>query len=387
MNYDRLSIRNFGPVEAGTIGNQKMTVFFGPNNSGKSLLLKLIYAISSFDPAQIGLSRLLAANKRPDISLDHVMITHVLRNLGLPAESIITHGKKKSTITIENGERGIELEILSKTKKMMESHTYHHLERYMVNSTKNTRKKHSLYIPAGRTGTIQAFYSIVQMRNRLLTDILSSFESYGQAQGGSSPSVLKRFLRSTGSFPDPMNEFYEVILDAYAKGMSERFQDRLHGLFSGYVRTKKTGLVPSMVFEDRQGLQTDLENAGSGVVSALPILLGIDYVKNGGILIIEEPEAHLEPVQQYRIMDELYQASKTKKIKLILATHSEYVVKKLLSMVSQGKLRPSELGLYYFEGAADRYTTVKQMTVDKTGEAEQPIFQEALEIMVGEFLK
>ena len=58
-----------------------------------------------------------------------------------------------------------------------------------------------------------------------------------------------------------------------------------------------------------------------------------------------------------------------------------------ISMVSQKKLRPSDLGLYYFDRTEDSYTTIQRMTVDKTGEAEQPIFQEALEIMVGEFLK
>lgn len=387
MNCDRLSIRNFGPIETGTIGNQKIIVFFGPNNSGKSMLSKLIYAIASFDPAQTVLLRSRATNKRPEISLDLMTIMHVLRSLGLPAESIITHGKKKSTITIENDEGRVELEITPKTKNTIRYFVHHHLSHYMVGSAKNTRKKQSLHIPAGRTGTIQAFYSIAQMRNRLLTDILSSFESYGYAQDNSSPSTLKRFLRSAGNFPDSMNEFYDVILDAYAKGMSERFQDRLHGLFSGYVRTKKMGLVPSMVFEDRQGHQTDLENAGSGIISSLPILLGVDYVKSGGILVIEEPEAHLEPAQQYGIMDELYQASKTKKIRLVLTTHSEYVVKKLLSMVSQRKLRPSDLGLYYFKGTAEHYTTVEKMTVDKTGEAEQPIFQEALDTIVGEFLR
>lgn len=386
MNYRRLSIRNFGPVETGTIDNQKIIVFFGPNNSGKSMISKLIHAISLFDPSQNLMMRRSTSNQFKPIPTDHLMITHVLRNMGLPARSVVTHGKKKSAITIENGKEDLELEISSRAK-MVRYFAHRTLEHYTSKSARKTKAKQSLYIPAGRTGTIQSFYSIAQMRNRLLADILSSFESYGYAQDKFSSAALKRFLRSTGSFPDSMNEFYDVILDAYAKGMPERFQDRFHGLFSGYVRSEKAGLVPSMVFEDRQGLRTNLENTGSGVVSSLPILLGIDYVRKGGSLIIEEPEAHMEPTKQYGMMDELYQAHKTKKIRLILTTHSEYIVRKLLSMVSQKKLRPSDLGLYYFDRTEDSYTTIQRMTVDKTGEAEQPIFQEALEIMVGEFLK
>ena len=146
-------------------------------------------------------------------------------------------------------------------------------------------------------------------------------------------------------------------------------------------------MVPSIIFEDPKGFPTNLENAGSGVISSLPILLGIDYVKEGGRLIIEEPEAHLEPTRQFELMEMLHVESAAKKIKVVITTHSDYIVKKLLSMVSQKMLKSSDLGLYYFDRPADRYTTIKKMDVSDSGEAEQPIFQNALDIMVDEFLK
>lgn len=387
MSNHKLAVKNFGPVESGVIDNQKITVFFGPNNSGKSMMSKLIHAILSFDSPLDDVAHVPESVHRRNVPLAHtMMIEHISRNLGLSAESIVTHGKKQCSIMIENSGENVELKITPRTKMVMylRNQTLRH---YMSSSTHAVMMMPSLYIPAGRTGTVQSFYSIAQMRNRLLSEILSSFQSYGHATDDLSPSDLKRFLRSAGSFPDSMNEFYDVVLDAFAKGMPKTFQDRFNELFAGHMLTERTGLIPSMVFEDQQGVRVNLEDAGSGVVSSLPILLGIDYVKKGGSLIIEEPEAHMEPSRQYRMMDGLYRASKTKKTRLILTTHSEYIVRKLLSLVSQRKLKRHDLGLYYFERMPGNYTEVKRMDVDKTGEAEQPLFQEALDTMMDEFLK
>ena len=384
MNYSKLSIQNFGPVETGTINNEKITVFFGPNNSGKSIISKIIHAISLFDPSPDAQVTRAMHDKKPEITIDRLMTFHVLHNLGLSHSAATTYNKSKSTITIENRKKTHQLTISDPIKK--QEYIIGHVRYYRRHLTKSTLAKRSVYIPAGRTGTIQFFYSIAQMRNRLLNDILASFASYGDIKNDFSARNVKDFLQSTGSFPDFMNEFYDTVLSAYAKGVTKNFQDMFQTLFSGQVYTKK-GVMPSMIFEDTQGFPTDIENAGSGVISSLPILLGVDYVKNGGSLIIEEPEAHMEPARQYKLMEILYEVSKTKKTKLFLTTHSDYVVKKLLSMVSQKRLKPSDLGLYYFKRAKNKYTQIQKMTIDRSGEAEQPIFQDALETMMQEFSK
>ena len=384
MNCNKLVVHNFGPVSTGEMGNEKIMVLFGSNNSGKSMISKLIHALSTFDPTR--------SNKRPSrmyaelskISTERLMTYHVLNNFSLHPHHITTHGESKSFLTVENDEKVFKLALSNKIKRD-ELKIYTVLQHYPDSKIQSPRQ--SLYIPAGRTGAIEFFYTIAQMRNTLLQDILASFAGYGQMQENFSAPELKHFLKSAGSFPVYMNAFYDMILNAYARGMTKNFQNQFSALFSGRVYVEKESMVPSIMFEDPKGFPTNLENAGSGVVSSLPILLGIDHVKKGGRLIIEEPEAHLEPARQFELMEILRRESAAKKIKLVITTHSEYILKKLLSMVSRKVLKPSDLGLYYFDRPTDQYTTIKKMEVDSSGEAEQPIFQNALDIMMDEFLK
>lgn len=383
MNYTKLAVRDFGPVSTGEMGNENIVVFFGSNNSGKSMISKLIHTLSIFD--------LTMDNKLPDwvstdklISTDQLMTYHIFNNLNLHPNHIPTHGQSKSSVMVENDKKIFNLALSNKIKKN-EREIYAASHYYLANQTQYSRQ--SLYIPAGRTGAIESFYTIAQMRNRLLHDILASFASYGYMQENFSAPDLKSFLRSAGSFPKYMDAFYDMILSVYAKGMTESFQNQFSTLFSGRVYAEKEGMIPSIIFEDPKGFPTNLENAGSGVISSLPILLGIDYVKEGGRLIIEEPEAHLEPTRQFELMEILHVESTAKEIKLVITTHSDYIVKKLLSMVNQKMLKSSDLGLYYFDRPADQYTTIRKMDVNDSGEAEQPIFQNALDIMVDEFLK
>ena len=141
---------------------------------------------------------------------------------------------------------------------------------------------------------------------------------------------------------------YDMVLDAYSNGVTEYLQDIFHALFTGQIYTKKEPL-PHIVFEDAGGFEIPVENAGHGVIAALPILLGVDHVREGGCLVIEGPEVHMEPARQFAMMEELWKASEAKKLNLVLTTHSDFIVKKLLSMVRRGKIKPQEMGLYYFK--------------------------------------
>ena len=37
MKWSEIRLRDVGPIEQGTIGNNRVNVFVGPNNSGKSI--------------------------------------------------------------------------------------------------------------------------------------------------------------------------------------------------------------------------------------------------------------------------------------------------------------------------------------------------------------
>ena len=42
----RLAVKNFGPIREGEVEFKPLTVFIGPNNSGKSYMATLLYAMT-----------------------------------------------------------------------------------------------------------------------------------------------------------------------------------------------------------------------------------------------------------------------------------------------------------------------------------------------------
>lgn len=81
----------------------------------------------------------------------------------------------------------------------------------------------------------------------------------------------------------------------------------------------------------------DLTQIGTGVSQCLPILaLLLDAPKNG-LLLIEQPELHLHPAMQGRLMEIL--ASASNEFGIICETHSEYFISRLRRMMAIDFLR------------------------------------------------
>ena len=116
-------------------------------------------------------------------------------------------------------------------------------------------------------------------------------------------------------------------------------------------------------------------------MSAFPIVAAMHRVEPGGTLIVEEPEAHMEPMRQLRLVDEIVRAAQKRDISIVLTTHSDFVVNAILGMVHNEVIGPADLGLYYFQRRRESYTDVEKIPVTGSGEAEQDMFSEALDAL------
>ncbi len=63
MKCKRIHIMNIGPVTEGEVDLKKVMVFFGPNNTGKSIVSRLIHALQRLESPP-SLLRLLGHNKK-----------------------------------------------------------------------------------------------------------------------------------------------------------------------------------------------------------------------------------------------------------------------------------------------------------------------------------
>ena len=109
-------------------------------------------------------------------------------------------------------------------------------------------------------------------------------------------------------------------------------------------------------------------NVGFGYSYVLPVIVGTLLAENGSVVIVENPEAHLHPGAQSRIMEFLINQSLKKDLQLIIETHSDHVVNGMRISMKKGTLKPSDSVIQHF--AYSEETTdpvITRITSDANG--------------------
>ena len=155
------------------------------------------------------------------------------------------------------------------------------------------------------------------------------------------------------------------------------------GLMRGSVRVERSQIdYPSFVYRPA-GWRRDLPlmNASSMVSELAPVALYLRHiVRPGDTLIIEEPESHLHPAMQVEFTRLLAAAVKAG-IRIIITTHSEWVLEELANLVLMSELppehregmagaevalTPDEVGAWFFAPNADGSgSVVKEIPLDE----------------------
>jgi energy-coupling factor transporter ATP-binding protein EcfA2 len=102
----------------------------------------------------------------------------------------------------------------------------------------------------------------------------------------------------------------------------------------------------------------------------MPLVLA---ARPSSTIMIEEPEIHLHPRAQAKLIECLAREAKNRDLQLILTTHSEHVLFRLLTLVREGFLRPEELKVYYFERKEimPPKISIEELRVDEKGELDK----------------
>lgn len=103
-------------------------------------------------------------------------------------------------------------------------------------------------------------------------------------------------------------------------------------------------------------------NCGFGYSYIIPILLSV-LTKKDGCLFIENPEAHLHPRAQSRLMKELIRLARIQNVQLFVETHSEHIVNAMrLCILEEGYdgFSNKDVRLYFF----DKDLSVKPLEVE-----------------------
>lgn len=111
---------------------------------------------------------------------------------------------------------------------------------------------------------------------------------------------------------------------------------------------------------------TNIVNEGLGINQIIFPFSQIVRAEPYSLIAIEEPEIHLHPKAQSKLMDIFVEICREEKKQMLLTTHSEHVLFRLLTNVARGDLSPEELSVYYFEKENTR-TKATKLEVDKEG--------------------
>ena len=106
-------------------------------------------------------------------------------------------------------------------------------------------------------------------------------------------------------------------------------------------------LYQAMVKRDRRGPKAMLTDVGFGVSQVLPALVLLYYAPEGATVILEQPEIHLHPKVQNGLADVILKVAETRKLQVIVESHSEHLLRRFQRRVAEGKVSANDIRLLF----------------------------------------
>lgn len=116
----------------------------------------------------------------------------------------------------------------------------------------------------------------------------------------------------------------------------------------------------------RTSTPVDLVDVGFGVSQLLPLLVLLAYVPEGSTLLLEQPEMHLHPRIQSKLADVLIDLTKTRKLQIILESHSEHLLMRMQRRIAEQAIPHGHVALYFCENDGVE-SSLSQLQLDECG--------------------
>jgi len=114
------------------------------------------------------------------------------------------------------------------------------------------------------------------------------------------------------------------------------------------------------------------KNTGFGVSYDLPLLAVILNAKPNDIIIIENPEAHIHPDGQAKLMELICKAAQAG-VQFIIETHSDHIVNGALVATKKQLIDHKNVSMYFFERDEHKHFSIPvELSVSKTGRIKKP---------------
>ncbi len=341
---EKLKIENFGGIKSMDFEFKAINLLIGPQGAGKSITVKLLYffkiffgeILRSFDSEETkreldkkqketfinffpkdtwpkGNFKIVYTIDSTEIFIEKA--NNVLKfNYSDTLKKSITKARKISADEKKRMSLDPKSSTLSAKRKLNEK-----LKKYFSEEISYIAMYDQFFIPAGRS-----FFANIQKN-------IFSFLSDNRS--------LDPFLIEFGSFYENLKRMYkEVIADKPDKEFDEIISQILNSKF--YREKDKDFLIHS------DNRKVNLSNASSGQQETLPLVIilrvlnVLNFAGGGATIYIEEPEAHLFPIAQKRIVQILARTfnNHNSNFQIIVTTHSPYILSSFNNLLQAGRL-------------------------------------------------
>jgi len=138
-------------------------------------------------------------------------------------------------------------------------------------------------------------------------------------------------------------------MNAISPGIQIQIQQSESSFKINYRFSRGSGQRPTDSFK--------ATNIGFGISYVLPIVISALHAPKGSIVLIENPEAHIHPAGQAKLMELICRSARSG-IQFIIETHSDHIINGMLISINDRTLTTDQVSLYYFERKEDTHETL-----------------------------
>lgn len=143
----------------------------------------------------------------------------------------------------------------------------------------------------------------------------------------------------------------ELCLGEDAKTLATQTEEWLNDIFDGAkveIKSLESNILELLMNSSPSKDRFRPANIGFGYHCVLPIIVSALIAKEGEILIVENPEAHLHPKAQSRLAKFLAKVSSCG-VQVFVESHSDHILNALRIAVLDGILNHEDLKILYFQ--------------------------------------
>ena len=182
----------------------------------------------------------------------------------------------------------------------------------------------------------------------------------------------------------------KLIKDMSSKTLSAQVNWWLNYITGGQLYTEDvsdTDIIKAYYAMTSSGRRVRPINIGAGLGYVISVLVMGLASQDGDVLIVENPEIHLHPKAQSRLMEFFVFLSEAN-VQIFLETHSDHIFNGVRKAICKGTLSKENIAIYYFN-LQDNISRATRVKITKAGVIENSVpglfdqFDEDLEEMLG----